>query len=225
MLQAQVAYEMIEVANESLLLASIKAHYSLLKFAGVNEDVNIDTDYNVVVANNLDETKNPNINLLEKQQNRAMSDLRVNTNKLEWIDLFAEYESEPEQNIARVGVSFPLVLFNQKSQEREIAALKVSSSKLLLKNEQNALKMESLKLQKEYMSLQKLKLKNETILKTEIELLNMFEEGYKISNINLMELQDIKNRVISTKASLIQIKTALNQNAINRNYLQGDYNE
>ena len=57
------------------------------------------------------------------------------------------------------------------------------------------------------------------------ELLKMFEEGYKIANINLLELQDIKNKVIETKERLIQIKTALNQNAIITNYMQGNYNE
>jgi cobalt-zinc-cadmium efflux system outer membrane protein len=53
----------------------------------------------------------------------------------------------------------------------------------------------------------------------------MYEDGYEISNINLLQLQDIKNRVIETKRTLIQIHTALNQNAIYTNYTQGSYNE
>jgi cobalt-zinc-cadmium efflux system outer membrane protein len=60
---------------------------------------------------------------------------------------------------------------------------------------------------------------------TQIELLNMFQDAYKIANINLLELQDIKNKVIETKQRLIKIQTALNQNAIISNYIQGSYNE
>ncbi|MCW8954549.1 MAG: TolC family protein [Sulfurimonas sp.] len=225
MLKAQIAYEMIEVANETLLLASIKSYYDLLKFAGINEELNLDVDYTFSSAQNYEEFKNPDINILISEQDIALSEAKVNSNKLEWMNLFTEYESEPEQDIIRVGLSFPLVIFNQKSQERRIANLQASRSELLVKNEKTRVEIENTKLQKEYFSLKKLSVQNENILKKELELLKMFEEGYKISNINLLELEDIKNRVISTKESLIKIKTALNQNAINRNYLQGNYNE
>jgi hypothetical protein len=39
-----------------------------------------------------------------------------------------------------------------------------------------------------------------------------------------MELLNIKNQVIQTKENLIKINIALNQNAININYIQGDIN-
>jgi len=52
----------------------------------------------------------------------------------------------------------------------------------------------------------------------------MFLEKYKVSQTTLMELLNIKNQVIQTKENLIKINIALNQNAININYIQGDIN-
>ncbi|HRM99251.1 MAG TPA: TolC family protein, partial [Aliarcobacter cryaerophilus] len=72
--------------------------------------------------------------------------------------------------------------------------------------------------------LEKLKLKNENVLKLKMEVLEMFLEKYKVSQTTLMELLNIKNQVIQTKENLIKINIALNQNAININYIQGDIN-
>lgn len=74
------------------------------------------------------------------------------------------------------------------------------------------------------MLLEKLKLKNENVLKLKMEVLEMFLEKYKVSQTTLMELLNIKNQVIQTKENLIKINIALNQNAININYIQGDIN-
>ena len=52
----------------------------------------------------------------------------------------------------------------------------------------------------------------------------MFLEKYKVAQTTLMELLNIKNQVIQTKENLIKINIALNQNAININYIQGDIN-
>jgi hypothetical protein len=57
-----------------------------------------------------------------------------------------------------------------------------------------------------------------------MEVLEMFLEKYKVSQTTLMELLNIKNQVIQTKENLIKINIALNQNAININYIQGDIN-
>jgi len=141
------------------------------------------------------------------------------------MNLFAEFESEPQQDITRVGLSFPLAVFNNKSQEKRIASLQASRSQLRIDNETKRLNIELKRLNNERKSLQKLIVKNENILTSEVELLDMFQNAYKIANINLLQLQDIKNKVIMTKKSLIQIKTALNQNAIHSNYNQGHYND
>lgn len=225
MLQAQIDYEMVQIANEYLELNSNKEYYKLLRLAGINTTVQLEEEHIFALDKAAKDLVNPSLQLLQTQKNISISEAKVNSNSIEWINIFAEYEKEPEQNIARIGLNFPLGIFNTRSQEQKIASLQASRSKLLLDNETKQLDIETKRLMQERSHLKGLLRKNEKILKTEMELLHMFEDGYKIANINLLELQDIKNRVISTKKSLIQIKTALNQNAIFLNYNQGSYNE
>jgi len=224
MLQAKVDYEMIQIKNEGLSLQAMQSYYNLLRFAGINEEIDLDTEYLFEIKNNL-HVENPSLQVLRTKQEQSISEAKVNSNKVEWINVFAEFESEPEQDILRAGVNFPLAIFNTKSQEQQIAKIQASRSELLLNNETTRLKIETSRLQKQRLSLQKQQMQNNEVLSTETELLEMFQEGYKIANINLLQLQDIKNKVITTKRSLIQIKTALDQNTITTNYNQGSYNE
>lgn len=225
MLQSQVAYEMIQIRNENLSLTAMQSYYDLLKIAGFNHQIELDTEHEFMSNVITDNTQNPDIISIYREQEKAISQADVNSNKVEWMSLYAEYESEPEQDITRIGVNLPLAFFNTKSQEKQIARLEADKADLLIQNKNMQLDIENSRLQKQKQTLTRLKNKNTKVLKTEIELLKMFEEGYKIANINLLELQDIKNKVIETKERLIQIKTALNQNAIITNYMQGNYNE
>jgi len=224
MLQAKVAYEMIQINNESLVLALNQSYFNLLRLAGINELIDLETEF-VFEISAVASLNNPNLELLKSEQKKALNEAKVNSNSVEWMNVFAEYESEPEQDILRAGIKLPLAIFNTKSQEKQIATLQASRTELILSNETSRLNIDNERLRKERNSLGTLKTKNEKILSTELELLKMFEEGYKIANINLLELQDIKNKVIETKESLIEIKTALDQNAIYTNYNQGTYNE
>ncbi len=224
MLQSQVDYEMIQIKNESLSLRASQSYYNILRLAGINQEIDLSTNYVFNIKQNL-HVENPSLNVLSTQQEQSLSEAKVNSNKIEWMNIFAEFENEPEQDIIRAGVNFPLAVFNTKSQERQIAKIQASRSRLLLDNETARLDIETIRLQKQRTSLEKQKVQNKQVLNTEIELLEMFQEGYKIANINLLQLQDIKNKVITTKRSLIQIKTALDQNAITTNFNQGSYNE
>jgi len=225
MLQSKVAYEMIQIRNENLSLIAMQSYYDLLKQAGINEEIEVDTEHEFEITLVEGNMLNPDVLSLYSEQDKAVSQAAVNSNKVEWIRLFAEYENEPEQDIARIGVSLPLAFFNTKSQEKQIAHLQADKADLLIQNTNAQLDIENSRLQKQKQRLSRLQNQNAKVLETEIELLKMFEEGYKIANINLLELQDIKNKVIETKERLINIKTALNQNAIHTNYLKGSYNE
>jgi len=224
-LQAQVDYEMGENSRNTLSLATMDKYYSLLKIAGISKEIELENDYKFKINSNIENIENPRIKILQSQQVQSLSEVKLNSNAVEWIDLFAELENEPEQDVLRVGVNFPLAFFNNKSQEKTIAMFQASRSKLLMKNENARLNMDFVRLKKERKALVDLNVNNEKILKTQLKLLKMYEDGYKISNINLLQLQDIKNKVIQTKSALIQIYTALNQNAIYTNYNQGTYNE
>ena len=118
-----------------------------------------------------------------------------------------------------------MAIFNANAQEKQISRLEAKKTDLLIKNKDTQLSIERSRLKQQKEALFSLKNKNTKILKIELKLLEMFKEGYKIANINLLELQDVKNKVIQTKERLIEIKTALNQNAIYTNYIQGNYND
>ncbi len=103
--------------------------------------------------------------------------------------------------------------------------LEASRTQVLSQNTQVQTDVEMRRLLAESESFLKLKEIDQEILEDEKELLTMFEDGYRIANVNLLALQDIKNRLIETKARLIRIKIELDRNVINRNYLQGNYND
>jgi len=231
MLQAKINYEMVQIKNEALILESNQVYYNLLRLAGIDEEVSLDDNYSFTLSTNTtlhveqDTTNNPNLKVLKAEQNTALSQATLDSNKVEWINIFAEFESEPEQNITRFGVNFPLAIFNTKSQEKQIAKLQSSKAQLLIQNQEIKLNITMSRLKKERRSLETLKSKNQEILVSEEELLKMFQDAYKIATINLLQVQDIKNKVISTKRALIQIKMALDKNAITQNYNQGQYND
>ncbi len=224
MLQAKIEYEMNEIKNENTTLAMLQSYYALLKMAGVSQDLELDTSH-TFVQDATSDINNPELLALSAQQKSADAKELLYANKLEYIDVFGEFEKEPEQNIVRFGISVPLAFFNDRSQEKHIAKLKSKEFALLIENTNTQTAMQLRQIEKTKQLLKNMQLKNKKVLKTEEELLAMFEDGYKIANINLLELQDIKNKLIETKMRLIKITTALNQNAIISNYLQGKYNE
>jgi len=231
MLQAKIDYEMVQINNENLALSATQSYYKLLKLSAINEEIELDDKHSFSLYSSdtlhveQDLSNNPNLMVLKSQQDTALAQAMLDTNKVEWMNVFAEFESEPDQDITRFGVNFPLAIFNTKSQEVQIAKLQSEKASLLIDNQETKLNITMSRLQKERASLEILQSKNQEILSSEIELLKMFQDGYKIANINLLQLQDIKNKVISTKKSLIQIKTALDKNAIIQNYNQGQYND
>jgi len=225
MLQAKIDYEMVQIANENLSLEAMHSYYNLLSVSGVDEEVVVDNEHVFSLHVEKSTQNNPNLIVLKSQQEKEIAQTVLDTNKVEWVNVFAEFESESEQDTSRVGVNFPLALFNTKSQELQIAKLQSKKSSLFVDNQTKKLNIAMTKLAKERKSLKLLKSKNQEILISQEELLKMFQYGYKIANINLLQLQDIKNRVISTKQSLIQINRALDENAVKQNYNQGQYND
>lgn len=223
LLQAEAAYKKAEAQNSSLELSLAQSYFELLQALGIDEAVQIDTNHTFSVSQK--HSSNPTLCAIEAKEKNALSEAQIYTSKIDSIDIYARYEKEGDEKIARVGVSVPLAIFNSRDEERQMAHLRAKEARAELKQNSSFFEIQKLKLKNEETSLKELKSSNEEILKIESELLAMFEDGYKVSNINLLELQDIKNRVISTKKALIDIKTSLNQNAINQNYINGEYNE
>ena len=223
MLQAKLDFKMSQARLQTQKIMLKRSYYSLLENAGIKEEISIEESHSFSV----EATKNENPELLQLKyaQKSALANAQVNTNKIEWMNVVAEYEKEPSQDIFRFGASIPLAFFNTKSQEKNIAKLESTRSDLLSANRANQIDVFVTRLAYEGESLKALQMIDEDILEDEKELLKMYEEGYKIANVNLLALQDAKSRLIETRERLIRIKIERDKNAIAQNYLQGNYND
>ena len=141
------------------------------------------------------------------------------------MNLYAEYEAEPDQSIARVGIKIPLAVFNTKTEEKRIADLQEKQSGLLLQNQRITLSNNLARLKKELLILQSVVSSTQKLYNSQKELLKMYEDGYKIANINLIELQNIKNQMIQTKEKEITLQNKINKNIVIYNYEVGEYND
>ena len=222
----QATMDMQRVANSvnTLDVAKIKSYYELLAFAGVENLQEIDTEYSFELTKG-DETGSAELAYLDAQQKLSIAQAQLRENKLEWIDLRAEFEKEPDQDIYRVGVNIPLVIFNANTQEKKIAKLKAAQQTHLYEQKEHANTLTLTKITQMIEKLSVVEQSTQSLLISQKKLLEMYEDGYKIANINLIELQLIKNQMISTQEKLIDIQTQKEMNIIEHNYLTGAYNE
>jgi len=203
---------------------TVASYYKLLAFAGLQEEVEIEKDYNFrLTASN--DSQAPSLAYIAAQQKKQEAAATLNTHKIEWMSLYGEVEKERDQKSYRVGIEIPLAIFNTKKEERTIAKLQAKKSAFLLKNQQQQLGIVLKSIKKELALLQGVLDSTQKLYATQKELLVMYEEGYKIANINLIELQNIKNQMIATKEKTITLKKKIQQNIVNYNYAVGAYNE
>lgn len=222
-IQASLDRKRIENRVSEIEVVRTNAYYELLAFAGIEREVELQCNYTFELQQG---TKSaPEMTLLEAKQQEALADAKLNTNKIEWIDVRIEYEKEPDQSIVRGGVEIPLAVFDTRSQEKQIARLEAKSSKLLIKQTQTANTHNLHRIEKTVAKLTKLQQTTQELQKQQQTLLKIYEDGYKIANINLVELQLIKNEMITTKKRLIEIETQKELQIIEYNYLTGAYNE
>jgi outer membrane protein, heavy metal efflux system len=59
MLQSQVAYEMIQIQNESLSLTAMQSYYDLLKQAGIKQEIELNAEHDFVIKVTADRSHNP----------------------------------------------------------------------------------------------------------------------------------------------------------------------
>ncbi len=224
-LQAKMDMQRIQNSVNTLDIAKTDAYYNLLAFAGLRSQRAIEADYSFALKKSDATSKSPELEYLYASQRVAAAKAELNANKLEWVDLRAEFENEPDQDIYRVGVNIPLVIFNAKTQEKQIAKLQSKQQTLLYEQKENANSFTLKKIEKLIERLSLVQQSTKELQASQHELLLMYEDGYKIANIDLIELQLIKNQMISTKEKLIDIDTQKENNIIEYNYLTGAYNE
>ncbi len=204
---------------------TISAYYRLLGLAGVNEEKELEVTFSFTISSVNDVENSAEIAYVKNRAATASASAELNANKLEWINLYGEFEQEPDQSIARVGVDIPLVIFNTKSQEKKIAKIKAKRVSLIAINISNARVMQLKELERSLAILESLSESTEALLSSQQELLNMYEDGYKVANIDLIELQMIKNQMIATREKAISIKREQEQKIVEHNLLTGEYND
>lgn len=224
MIQSRLDYKLARAKQKEAELAKLQSYYDLLAFAGFTKEVTLGSDYAEELADTQEQT-NPLLQLHQSRATLARSKERLYGNKIEWVSVYAEYEGEPSDDIYRVGLSIPLPLFNTRKEERTKAMLEAKSAKLLAENTKRSLDIKFIALDKKRALQHKLIKRLEEGLKEGEELLALFEEGYRIANIDIVQLQQVKAALIKTKASLIDAKAKLELNIIETNYLQGKYND
>ena len=224
-IQAQLDVKRVQNSVAQAKVNKTTAYYRLMGFRGLSDEVALDTDYQFSLSKESTIAKNAQIERSRAAAKSATANAELNANKLEWVNLYGEFEQEPDQSIARVGVDIPLVIFNTKSQEKQIAKLEADRVELLTQNLQEQLNFKLRELENSIDTLSEVQKTSEELLASQKELLGMYEEGYKIANINLLELQTIKNQLIQTKENLLNITLKKELNIIEHNYLTGTYNE
>ncbi len=222
-LRAKVAYSMALEVKESRKLKMTQSYYALLSYANIDVRTPLDPSHHFKAVQS--RSQNPELALLKQQNQKNISKSKVDSHIIQNIGLFSEYEEELGEQIVRVGFSLPLPIVNQRDEEKQIAKLQLQKDELYIKRKINEQNIKLSQLTKEMKMLHKLEKQNQQIVSQEKRVLSKFEEGYKIANINLLELQEIKNRLIETQEKLIDIKVSVYRNAILQNYLRGVYND
>lgn len=224
-LQSKVAYLNVVAQNKELELNSMESYYDLLQFSGIDNEINIDIMHNFKFKPLDTISQNPELLSILSQQELIQSQANLDSNSIESVTLNGSYSQEPDQTVSGVSLSIPLVLFNNKNEEKSIARLEKKKSTLLALKKKTSLKNEMSKLLEKRNYLLDLKMKYNNIISLNNTLLEMYFEKYRISKATILEIQDIQNKVIETTKNLIKTETALNQNAIYLDYIQGGYNE
>ena len=224
-IQAKVDEKRVENFLNKMQVNTLSSYYRLIGFAGLTTEIELDNKHQFKLSEQGSTSNSAQLIYSKSKMKSALALAELHSNRVEWIDIYGEFESEPDQNIARVGVDIPLAIFNTKSQERTVAKLQAKKSELISENINTTLSMKLKELSRSIESLSGLQLSTSELYKSQKELLLMYEDAYKIASIDLIELQVIKNQMIRTKEDAIEIELSKEQNIIQHNFLTGEYNE
>ncbi len=225
-LQAKNDELMVKTTIHSFKLKSQKALASLFTIAGVDGDFNLEKEfiYSLTKVKKAP-IESPTKALIKANNLQLSSEVSMSDSSIKSFDINGEFEKEPEQDIARVGVSFDLPIFNNSSQRRELLKLKTIQAKL---NNDQKLFSETKRAETLLTTINSL-IEQVSDLRelerTQKNLVELFKEGYKISKGSLLELISAKKSWIMTQNNLLKLQKEINNQKIELFYLQGKYND
>ncbi len=219
LIQAQIEQSEALSHAKVLSLETLQEKNTLLRFANLEQNIELDTEHTFVQNSN--PSTHPLLKLAEKKEEVALAQLAVDSHNIESIELFSEIEAEPDQDIFRVGISLALPIFNQKSEEKQLAKIAINNQKLALASGKKVLSLELAQLQEEIVVQEMLKENYESLILEEEQLLAMYQEGYAIAKVNLLKLNMLKKKLLDNRERLLEATLAIEKNIIKINYLQG----
>ncbi len=164
---------------------------------------------------------NAELELLKARVGQLEAEAKMNDRSVKTYRLFAEYEEEPEQSIARIGLGVDLPFFNRYEEEKRLAkvrarqkALEAESVERMQRTKLEALERRLHALMRHHEALKRQRRK-------QAELLALFTEGYKTAQTSLLDLIQAQNSLIETKRKLLQIRYLNDLYHIQIDYLQG----
>ena len=221
-LQTEVDYTNSINRAKELELTTQQRLNSILKFANIDEDITIDTNHIFTISQ--DSSEHPAIELAQQKQKVSEAKLHLANHTIESVELFSEIEKEPDQDVFRVGISIPIPIFNKKNEEKQLAKIELANQDIFISNQRKNIDITISGLEKEIAIFEDMRNQYQNVISKQERLLANYQEGYKIAKINLLKLNDIKSKLISTKEKIIESNIQIERNSIKINYLKGAYN-
>jgi len=217
-LQSQIDLDMAKNSVDEALYIELKSYYKIMQFAGIEVELELSSEIKKVKG----ERNSYALEYLQSRVERKEVSIKIESKTLQWIDIYAEFEEDAQQSVTKVGIELPLSIFNNNSEELALATLALKEEKLLYESKQKALKLEYQSLDKESTTLQNLQQSNQKLLNSQMQLLQIYQESYRVANVDLMKLQNIKNQMLQTKQKAIEIAFKIEKNIVVYNYLVGE---
>jgi outer membrane protein TolC len=202
-------------------------YYQMLGLAGFDKRVSLQKSfiYPVSAKITISTTNSPLSKILSAKKERFAAEAAVNDRSLKSFSLFGELEKEPDQSIARIGISVPIPFFNRNKEEKALATIKMRQAELDRQQLQHNETMQRRSLANSIRELSAQYHALRVLEKEQNELLGLFEEGYRISKGSLLDLMITKRRLIGTRKELLRTQKLANDQRIQLNYIQGKYND
>jgi len=221
-----------EVISSKSKLISLKReiddiYFDMMKISGLGADVKLDMSftYPISAENSNQKSNSPLAEILSAKEHRYSTDVHMQDRVLKQYSLFTELEKEPDQSVIRIGIEIDLPIFNQNNEERSLAKIRMRQARLDREQLQNSEDVERRAILNSMKTLTKEYYMLKDLAKEQREVLELLEEGYRISKGSLLELMVARKRVIDTNKKILYTHRVYNMKKIDLNYLQGVYND
>jgi len=222
-LEASLEYNKTKNKKENLLFKVAKAKNELFVFANISNQRSIESEHLFLPSQK--NLSHPSIELSHAKNQVSQAKIELLKHSIDSVELFSELESEPNQDVFRVGVSITLPIFNSNRQERQLEKINIANQKLFSQNKESILMLQVEQLKSENIQLEKLKENYQSRIISQEQLFEMYKQSYTIAKVNLLKLQQTKKRRIQNQEKILETNFAIEQNIIKTNYLQGAYSE